>query len=247
MTFTYPPRRIVSLVPSQTELLFDLGLESEVVGITKFCIHPDRWYREKTRVGGTKNPDLLKIRELKPDLIICNKEENEITSLNELAKEFPVWISDIKNLGDACRMISTVGEMTKRSAEAQKIISGIHGVFQNHLDHQGQIRCAYLIWNDPIMTINSDTFIHDMLARCGLKNIFGDLAGSRYPIISADELKAADPELLLLSSEPFPFKEEHRSYFKQILPDCDIRLTDGEMMSWYGTRLLKFDPQKFQK
>jgi ABC-type Fe3+-hydroxamate transport system substrate-binding protein len=240
----YPPRRIVSLVPSQTELLHDLGLEEEVVGITKFCIHPARWFREKTRVGGTKNPDVVKIRILKPDLIICNKEENEINSLNELAGEFPVWISDIKNLNDACRMITQVGEMTNRSAAAQRILTEINEVFKNLPSQQRQKKCVYLIWNDPIMTVNADTFINDMLSQCGLINIFRELSDSRYPVITPAQLKASNPELLLLPSEPFPFKQEHKNYFQNILPDCEIKLIDGEMMSWYGSRLQKFDPKK---
>lgn len=240
----YPPLRIVSLVPSQTELLHDLGLEQEVVGITKFCIHPAHWFREKPRVGGTKNPDVTKIRSLKPDLIICNKEENEINSLKELAGEFPVWISDIKNLNDACRMITEVGEMTNRSAASQRIVTKINEVFKHLPSQQRQKKCVYLIWNDPIMTINADTFINDMLDRCGLLNVFSELSDSRYPTIMPNQLKTADPELLLLPSEPFPFKDEHKNYYQKILPDCEIRLIDGEMMSWYGSRLQKFDPKK---
>src|SRR4051812_11307667 len=106
-----PPSRIVSLVPSQTELLFYLGLDKEVAGITKFCIHPAEMFHSKPRVGGTKKYDFEKIRQLAPDLIIGNKEENEQKQVEELQKLYPVWMSDIRNLADALQMIRSVGEL----------------------------------------------------------------------------------------------------------------------------------------
>ena len=119
------PKRIVSLVPSQTELLYDLGLNEEVVGITKFCVHPDRWFKTKTRIGGTKQLQIEKIKELKPDLIIASKEENVKEQIEELAKDFPVWISDVNNLEDALKMIGSIGELLQKQIQAQNLVNQI--------------------------------------------------------------------------------------------------------------------------
>lgn len=230
----------MSIVPSQTELLYDLGLESEVVGITKFCIHPDKWFREKTRIGGTKSLDLAKIKALNPDLIIANKEENEHSQIEELAKHFPVWISDIKTLQDALQMIAQIGEITDRKEKALCIAQQIQSSFAvlQLTPHQRPKRCAYFIWWNPVMSINSHTFIHDMIARCGWQNVFEQRQDSRYPEITDDELVAANPEIILLSSEPFPFAEKHMTHFQKLLPEAKVLLVDGEMFSWYGSRLL---------
>lgn len=235
------PNRIISLVPSQTELLYDLGCTEEVVAITKFCTHPVHWYRSKTRIGGTKDFDTLKIRALNPDLIIANKEENDKDKLEELVKEFPVWISDVRNLEQATEMIRQVGEMTDRSSEASQINRKIKDKI-NSRTIQKSIRTAYLIWNNPMMSINRDTFIHDMLQRAGFENVFKDRQDSRYPIITESELKESKPELIMLSSEPFPFAEKHIVDFQRKIPNAQIKLTDGRNWSWYGSALAEFDP-----
>ena len=141
------PKRIVSLVPSQTELLFDLGLNDKVVGITKFCVHPEGWYRTKKRIGGTKQLHIDEIKELTPDLIIANKEENVRDQIEELAKDFPVWISDVNNLDSASSMITGIGEITSRKPQAKDII------------HQIQADRKGLIWvnvsnNDPRLSMD---------------------------------------------------------------------------------------------
>ncbi len=237
----FPPKRIISVVPSQTELLYDLGLEEEVIGITKFCIHPDKWYREKTRIGGTKTLNIEKIKALNPDLIIANKEENEHAQIEELSKHFPIWISDIKTLDDSLDMIQRIGIITDREQKAAIISNQIKESFEAFpptIDSNEQLSCAYFIWWNPMMTINQDTFIHDMLLRCGWENVFAHRTDSRYPEVDEQQLKTANPELVLLSSEPFPFADKHIEYFQTVLPNAKVILVDGELFSWYGSRLL---------
>lgn len=228
------PQRIVSLVPSQTELLVDLGLTTEIVGITKFCIHPKEFKRQTNVVGGTKDFKLDKIRSLKPDLIIGNKEENHKEGIESLAQDFPVWMSDIKNLADALEMMELVGELVGRQEEAVRLAEEISRRFKA-LRPKPSKRCVYLTWNDPIIAVGPETFIHDMLQKSGFENV---VSTPRYPQLTSEILKSLNPEVLLLSSEPFPFQEKHRTFFKELIPDCKIVLVDGEMFSWYGSRLL---------
>ncbi len=231
------PSRMVSTVPSQTELLHHLGLENEVVGITKFCIHPQEWFRNKIRVGGTKTLDLDKIRQLRPDLIIANKEENEQAQLETLMREFPVWVSDIETMADALEMIRGVGEITDTAAQAWQLASDIEGALQQ-ITPLPNIRTAYFIWRGPWMVAGRDTYITDLMQRCGMANVFAD-GDSRYPEISETDLQAADPQLILLSSEPYPFKEKHLAELQALCPNARILLVDGEMFSWYGSRMLE--------
>lgn len=243
------PTRIVSVVPSQTELLFDLGLDKKIVGITKFCVHPEELVKSKVKVGGTKNLNLEKIRSLKPDLIIANKEENKQDQVEELMSEFPVWISDVKNLEDALEMIQSVGELTGMSNEARNLSKVISNRFSNLSRSIGtQISnpkpAAYFIWHKPIMTVGSDTFISSMMELAGFKNVFADR--KRYPEITENELTEAAPQFILLSSEPFPFKQKHIEYYQNICPGAKILLVDGQMFSWYGSRL-QYAPKYFEE
>ena len=237
LQFSEAPKRIVSLVPSQTELLYDLGLGEEVVGITKFCVHPESWFRNKERVGGTKKLHLDKIRELKPDLIIANKEENEQAQIEELSKEFPVWISDINNLPHALQMIQVVGQLTDKEQEANLLVDEIVQGFNDLHKANTLKRVAYFIWRDPWMSIGNDTFIHSMIQTMGWQNVLASEA--RYPEITLEQFKEYKPDAILLSSEPFPFKEQHIDEVKAVLPDVEVLLVDGEMFSWYGSRLKK--------
>lgn len=245
-TVTLPDKagRIISLVPSQTELLADLGLDKEVVGITKFCIHPEHWFRSKTRVGGTKQVNIDIVHQLQPDLIIANKEENVKEQIEALAEKYPVWISDINNLDDALVMIRETGLMTGKQIAAQKITEQIAEGFAALTTPGYKLRTCYLIWKDPYMTVGSDTFIHSMLEAAGFENVFSER--KRYPVIKIEDLKQSGCELLLLSSEPFPFKQQHIDELQQQLPKTKIMLVDGEMFSWYGSRLLQA-PAYFQK
>lgn len=240
VTFNYYPERIVSVVPSQTELLYDLGLDKEVVGITKFCVHPEEWFRTKERVGGTKKLNIEKIRSLKPDLIIANKEENEKEQIEELAKEFPVWLSDIHNLPQAVNMIQALGQVTGMEGSANRLVEEIIQGFNDLNKATKPKRVAYFIWRDPWMSIGRDTFIHSMIQTMGWQNVLAD--ADRYPELTLEQLKAYQPELVLLSSEPFPFKEQHVAEVKAVLPEAEVLLVDGEMFSWYGSRLKKAVP-----
>lgn len=223
-------------MPSQTELLFELGLNEEVVGITKFCIHPDEWFRSKTRVGGTKNCSTEKIKQLQPDLIIGNKEENDKAQIESLMQDFPVWMSDIKNLDDAIQMILSLGEVLQKQQVARSISNQIQLQF-NQLKPATKKTCAYFIWKNPYLIAGSDTFINDLLSRCGLENAFASLG--RYPQISAERLQQTQPEVILLSSEPYPFKTVDIAALQLLCPQAKIELVDGELFSWYGSRLLK--------
>lgn len=236
------PQRIVSLVPSQTELLHALGLDERVVGITRFCTHPDVWYHSKSRVGGTKDFDLEKIRSLNPDLIVANKEENDREKIEQLATEFPVWISDVRTIDQAIQMILEVGKMTAQQAESEHIAMQIGTRFKL-ISGQKPIRAAYLIWNKPLMTVGHDTFIHALMENAGYENVFGSSTW-RYPIITTEDLQMAQPDLLMLSSEPFPFQSSHKEDFQRLLPETEIRMVDGRNWSWYGSALLEFDPLK---
>ncbi|MBP8033206.1 MAG: ABC transporter substrate-binding protein [Bacteroidia bacterium] len=235
------PKRIISIVPSQSELLWDLGLREELVGITKFCIHPSQMFNSVERVGGTKTLNLEKIRALKPDLIIGNKEENEQSQILELQKEFPVWMSDIYTLHDALQMMEGIGALVNKRQEAETIKSTIQTSFLN-LPHKPQ-SVLYLIWNKPYMAAGKATFIGDMLSKIGLQNVTSRASATdnmnRYPELSIEDINALNPDLIFLSSEPYPFKQEHMDELQQHLPASKIILVDGELFSWYGSRLAK--------
>lgn len=243
LTLQKTPERVVSIVPSQTELLYDLGLDKEVVGITKFCVHPESWFKTKTRVGGTRQIKMEIIHQLKPDLIFANKEENVKEQVEELEKNYPVWISDVKTLQDARSMIQESGKMTGKEIKANILINQIDDSFSSLAVLKHKPKTAYLIWRNPYMTIGGDTFIHAMLEAAGFENIFKNKL--RYPEITLGELSIANCQLLFLSSEPFPFKQKHIKEIQPQLANTKIILVDGEMFSWYGSRLLKA-PDYFQ-
>ncbi len=235
-TVTIPsnPQRIVSLVPSQTELLFDLGLGDRVVGRTKFCIHPEQ--AKKCRiVGGTKDFTMTRIEELNPDLIIANKEENDRDRILRLEKYFPVWISDVSTLEDAVNMINAVGHITGKS-EAANVISGdiLSGFTSINPSVKGTV--LYFIWKNPWMVAGKGTFINEILSRMGLVNI---APSDRYPELDPGSLQELAPDHILLSSEPFPFREKHISEMQSIFPRAQVHIVNGEYFSWYGSRLVK--------
>ena len=230
----YPPRRIISLVPSQTELLYDLGLDEEVVGITKFCVHPKEWFRNKKRVGGTKTVHIDIVKSLQPDLIIANKEENTKEQIEELAAQYPVWTSNIQTIDEALHMIREVGVLVGKAEPAATLADEISKGFEG-IAKAVPKRVAYFIWRKPWMAAGGDTFINNMIETAGWQNV---LAGQmRYPEVTLDSLKDMGVELVLLSSEPYPFKDVHIAEIKAVLPDAAVMLVDGEMMSWYGSRM----------
>ena len=229
------PRRIISLVPSQTELLYDLGCKDRVVGITKFCIHPDKWFREKTRVGGTKQLNFDRIAELEPDLIIANKEENTKDDIERLALDYPVYISDISNVDDALKMIQAIGQIVNESNRAQVLSNQILNDYQSWPQLDGKV--LYFIWANPFMVAGKNTFIGQVLSDLGLENAIDD-PNARYPELKELEISQLDLEYVFLSSEPFPFKEKHIERLEK-LTQSKVLLVDGEMFSWYGSRMLK--------
>jgi len=234
------PKRIISLVPSQTELLCDLGLESSIVGITKFCVHPNQLKKEKTIVGGTKDVHFNKIRALQPDLILCNKEENTLEMIQELETIAPVHISDICTIEDCLELIEMYGLMFSREKKANEIsnqIQALHEDFKEFIKDKPTLKTAYFIWKKPWMVAAKETFIDEMMQLNKFENYFGHL--KRYPEIELYEDKEETAELVLLSSEPFPFKEKHKEVLRNYFPKAKILVVDGEAFSWYGSRLIK--------
>lgn len=229
--------RIISLVPSLTELLIDLGLENQIVGRTKFCIHPKDKIKSIPKIGGTKNVNLEAVIQLHPDLIIANKEENTREDIIALRDVCSVHVTDISNFTESLNAIQTLGTLTHRSNEATQLIGKINSNFSqlSSISNSKKTVC-YLIWKDPMMTVGQDTFIHDMLDKCGLLNVFGNQ--SRYPTIDTQNILDENPNYIFLSSEPFPFKEKHIHEFKKTYPNSKIVLVDGEYFSWYGSRMV---------
>lgn len=229
------PQRLVSVVPSQTELLFDLGVGAKVIGRTKFCIHPASAVATVPRVGGTKQLHRERIAALAPDLILGNKEENTQADMEWLAARFPVWLSDIPDLPAALTMIRAVGQLTGADATAAALANALANGFAQLPEPRLRPRVAYCIWWNPLMVAASGTFIHDLLQRAGFTNVFAD--EERYPVVTLAELVKRAPDRIFLSSEPFPFAAAHQASLQGSCPGSRIELVDGELFSWYGSRL----------
>jgi len=233
------PKRIISLVPSQTEFLYDLGLRAELVGITKFCVHPHELYRSCERVGGTKQLDLEKIRYLQPDLIIGNKEENTKEQIAQLAEQFPVWLSDVNTVPDALAMMRALATLCDREKAGAELLRASEEAMRYCQNIFKDLRVLYLIWHGPWMGVGSETFIHAMLRHIGFANALADQ--SRYPILEESNFKALSADFCFLSSEPFPFSEKHSTELQHLHAGKPV-FVDGEMFSWYGSRLIKAGP-----
>ncbi len=236
------PIRIVSLVPSQTELLFDLGLSESIVGITHFCIHPKDLVKQKRKIGGTKKIDMQIIDELNPDIIIGNKEENEKEQIEYLQEKYPVWMSDINDLPEALDMIWQLGELFDREYTANNLCVEIHSAFATLEAPVEKKKVLYFIWKDPYMVVGKETFINAILQSGGLENVCRQ---KRYPILEASEIESLNPNWVFLSSEPYPFAEKHLSYFEKLCPNSRVKIVDGELFSWYGSRL-RYVPAYFK-
>ena len=233
--------KLVSLCPSLTELVFDLGAGDALVARTKFCVHPADRVEAVEKVGGTKNPKIERIIELAPDLVLMNEEENRREDAVALeAAGLRVHTSMPRTAADTAAMVRAIGIALARSREAERIASDIErraDRVRRHAVHYPTIRYACLIWREPIMTVNDDTFIAGLMALPGGQNVFG-ARDTRYPTITADELHDADPLLVLLPNEPFPFQDKHADELAALsrLPRDRFRLVDGEMLSWHGSR-----------
>jgi len=230
------PQRIVSLVPSITELLFDFDLNPRVVGVTKFCSEPKSWRIKKQVVGGTKEVKWDAITACEPDLIIANKEENTKEDIDALSERYPVFVTDVSNLSESLDMINQIGVICDKTEQAKGFSVATANAFANLDNIAEDGRIAYMIWRNPYMSVGSDTFIHDMITRMGFTNVFADR--SRYPETTLEELDNLAPDVIYLSSEPFPFKEKHGAEIAEALPYTEIRYVDGTFFSWYGTRLM---------
>lgn len=235
VTLSSQPRRIVSLVPSQTELLHRLGLGDRVVGITKFCVHPKEWYTSKHRVGGTKKLNREVIKTLKPDLVIANKEENLEEDVLWLESFVPTWVSNVRTLHDAIDLIDKVGQITNAFQAAADLKADLQPILMQ-LESARRIKAAYLIWQEPYMAVGPETFVHHMLGAAGFDNV---VPIARYPQITLEQLQDWNPDVVLLSSEPFPFSASHAAALQGVLPlQTKVILVDGELCSWYGPRML---------
>lgn len=239
--FYSTPLRIVSLVPSQTELLFDLGLEDQIVGITKFCVHPKQLLKNKAIVGGTKQVHIEKIKALQPDIIICNKEENTQEIVQDLAAIAPVWVTNVVSISDNFQMIHDFGSIFGKTEKANALSNNITLAlteFKTLIQSFPYQKVAYFIWKNPYMVAGSGTFINELLELNHFKNYFE--SQSRYPEIAIDYATLYDSvDLVLLSSEPYPFKSKDISELTNFFPNASIHLVDGEYFSWHGSRLLK--------
>ena len=240
-----PPRRIVSLVPSTTEILCALGLGEALVGITVYCVEPRDVVRGKTRIGGEKNPDLEKIRTLEPDLVIANIEENVRDDIDRLrAWSIPVWVTYPRTVAEGIQLIGELGELTgspARAAELLRDIEPLHERVRMATARRPPVTVFYPIWRGPYMTINGDTYIHDMLKVCGARNIFAERP-ERYPTVTLDEVAARRPDVILLPDEPFRFRRTHLADFVKYtdvpaVRDGRIHLVDGKPFSWHGPRI----------
>ncbi len=231
-----PPRRIVSLCPSQTETLFALGLREQIVGVTRYCVHPPDLVSQKVKVGGTKQLNFAALEQLKPDLIVAEKEENRREDVERLSERWPVFVTDVGDIESALRMIGTLGRLCDCKRNAEQLSHEISSRWAKLQQATKPQRTVYLIWRKPYMAAGTGTYIHSVLRRCGFINA---ISAARYPALTLTELQQVDPDLVLLSSEPYPFGERHMQELAALLPQARIELVDGEMFSWYGVRMLQ--------
>lgn len=233
--------RLISLCPSLTELVFDLGRGSDLVGRTKFCVHPEGLVEQVESVGGTKNPKISRIRELAPDLVLLNEEENRREDADALAEAGIRCLTSFpRTVPDTARMVRDIGAALDRAAAAERIAQDIElraARVRSKAENLPPVRYAYLIWRNPWMVAAGDTFVTAMLGLAGGENVFGRHE-TRYPTVSAADIAAATPEAVLLSSEPFPFKEKHVAELADAtgLPRERIYLVDGQLLTWHGSR-----------
>lgn len=233
------PERIISLCPSQTLTLADLGCAERLIGITRFCIHPEEVYQSVKRIGGTKRVNYEAIEALKPDLIIGEKEENTQEMIRQLEKDYPVYMTDVTDIPSCYEMVRNLGLITQTEMLAERLVQDMKDAL-GRIHPLQEVEVAYLIWREPWMVAGRNNFIDAILKVCGFRNVFTGLPG-RYPQITDEWLKDAAPAVLLLSDEPYPFSDKHREEFLQVLPQVKIFLVNGEYFSWYGSRIKTID------
>lgn len=233
--------RLVSLCPSLTELVFDLGCGRDLVGRTKFCVHPAGRVERVESVGGTKNPKIARIIELAPDWVLLNEEENRREDAEALAAAgMRCHVSFPRDVEETAQTVREIGAVLDRPEAAERIATDIErraARVRESARHAPVMRYAYLIWRIPWMVAGGDTFVTAMLGLPGGVNVFAEHP-ERYPTVTPEELAAAEPEVVLLSSEPFPFKETHADELAAAagLPRERMQLVDGEYLTWHGSR-----------
>lgn len=240
ISVNYPPKLIVSTVPSITELLYDLGFDNEVVGVTNYCNFPKNWKKTKTIIGGTKRLNYDKIIALKPDLIIGSKEENIKPQVEKIAKEIPFFISNVESIESNNDFVLKLGKLLNTEKKAEQIVDKTTLLVENIRLNRGEHRkkVAYLIWRNPFMVAGDNTFINSVLNILGYENVFLDRKG-RYPTVLINDIKEANVDEILLSSIPFPFNKLHQQELLMHLPNVKITFVDGEIFSYFGSHLSK--------
>lgn len=240
-----PPRRVVSLVPSLTETLFALGLGDRVAGVTDYCVHPAAPLRELPRVGGTKNPSLERILELRPDLVLANREENRKRDVERLeAQGVRVFVTYARSVREGSDEIGLLGRIGDREEAARGIQDAIERAWERARSRarEPRPRVAALVWKQPFMAVGGDTFADDLIAQCGGLNVFSD-AGRRYPRVLEAELVRARPDVVLLPTEPYAFGPRDRNELLALdLPaarERRVHVIEGELLSWYGPRIAR--------
>jgi ABC-type Fe3+-hydroxamate transport system substrate-binding protein len=265
----YIPQRVISLVPSVTESLFDLNLGDRVIGVTDYCTRPEEAVSRLPHVGGTKNPDIERIKALTPDLVIMNTEENRREDADALtAAGIAIWETGPRTVKEAIELLWQIMNAFEEATMTERVrqIEINYEMTLKYMTAEPPIRAFIPIWRDPWMTFNSDTYIHDLLATCGVENIFAERdrqfplgaelgtteplpandprvqgRDTRYPRLSLDEVVAAQPDLILLPSEPFAFTQANVDELSQLdIPAAkkgQILLVDGSLLTWHGTRL----------
>lgn len=245
VTLARPPRRIVSLIPSTTELLCALGLADAIVGVSAYCIEPRDVVKSKARVGGEKNPDLAAIRALQPDLVIANIEENERRDIEALrASSIPIWVTYPKTIADTLAMTRELGELLGAEVAARALVGALEhalATVRERTANRPPTPVYYPIWREPWMTVGGDTYISDVLKACGGANVFA--AETRYPRVTLEEVAARMPAVILLPDEPFRFRRAHVQEFGPYtsvpaVRDARIHLIDGKLCAWHGPRLV---------
>lgn len=236
----HPAQRIVSLVPSATETLHRLGVADRIVGVTRFCVHPSPWVKHVPKVGGTKDIELERVLDLKPDLVVGNCEENTREIFEALDPHVPVWAPLPKTIPEAIADIGHLGMLTGTESVAKAFQAQATDAWEQAKSQAQSFTYAYFIWNDPWMSISNDTFIARMLESVGGVNVFGDHP-DRFPVIDMKGKITAIPDVVFLSSEPFPFKEKHREQLcnDTAIPLNNVRFIDGEYASWHGHRMIE--------